>query len=148
MHRHDSWGYFKWLLSMSIDWVRLPIFGWACLILTVGLVLSLAWQRPFGSGRWKPYYTLVLTQFLFFPAVVAVGALYGDIGPKGPVPTGNPVAEFAIYTMFFLSLALSLFWVYRMKGLRWFASCLVALHQVFLFFAVLVAHMSISGDWI
>lgn len=133
---------------MSLDIVELPICGWACLLLVVGLVVAFAWQSPFGHGRWKRYYSLILTQFLFFPAVVAVGALYGSIKPGHAPPPVNRVAEMAVEILFFLSLALSFFWLYRMKGLRWFAFCLVTLQQVFLFGAALVAHMSITGDWI
>jgi hypothetical protein len=145
---NDTWAYFNWLLLMSLDIVKLPMVGWACSLLTVGLVVSFAWQRPFGDGHWKRYYSLVLTQFVFFPALVAVGALYGSINPKHAPPPVNHAAEMAINTLFYLSLTLSVFWLYRMKGLRWFAFCLVTLQQIFLVGAMAVAHMSITGDWI
>jgi hypothetical protein len=145
---NDTWAYFKWLLTMSFDIVELPILGWACSLLFVGLLVAFAWQRPFGHGRWKPHYSLVLTQFLFFPAIVAVGALYGSIKPRHAPQPVNPAAELAVEILFFLSSILSFFWLYRMKGLRWFAFCLVTLQQVFLFGAALVADMSITGDWI
>ena len=123
--------------------------GVFCSILTAGLLASCAWQRPFGSGRWRRHYWLVLTQFLFFPAVVAVGVLYRvNTVPNQPRPKVNPVADWSIDILFFLSLALSFFWVYKMKGFRWFAFCLVALQQVFLFGAAFVAGMSITGDWL
>ena len=58
-----------------------------CSILSVGLVASCVWQRPFGSGRWRRHYCLVLTQFLFLPAVVAVGVLYRvSTNPTQPRP--------------------------------------------------------------
>jgi hypothetical protein len=133
---------------MSLDIVELPVFGWACSLLTVGLVVAIAWQRPFGHGRWKRYYSLVVIQSLFFPAIVAVGALYGSIKPGHAPPPVNRVAEMVVESLFFLSLALSFFWLHRMKGLRWFAFCLVSLQQVFLLGATLVALMSITGDWI
>jgi hypothetical protein len=91
----------------------------------------------------------VLIQFLFVPAVVAVGVLYRvSTNPTQPRPKVNPIADWTIDILFFLSLAQSLFWVYRMKGLRWFAFCLLALQQVFLFSAVFLAGMSVSGDWL
>jgi hypothetical protein len=47
-----------------------------------------------------------------------------------------------------LSLALAAFWVFRMKGVRWFALCLVIMLQLILLGALFVAGMAISGDWL
>jgi hypothetical protein len=40
------------------------------------------------------------------------------------------------------------FWVYKMKGLRWFAVSLVGLLEVIILSASFVAGMSVSGDWL
>jgi len=117
----------------GLDFARLPMVSLACLLLTLGLMASFAWQRPFGSGRWRRYYWLVVTQFLFYPATIAVGVIYRvGTGPTQTRPEENTVADWTLAGLFFLSLALGIFWVYRMKGLRWFAFCLVALLQLFL----------------
>ncbi len=123
--------------------------GFPCVLLTLGVVVSFAWQRWFGNGRWKHHYWLVLTQFMFYPAVVTVGVLYRvSTNPTLPLPKANPVADWTIDVLFFLSLALSFFWVYRMKGFRWFAFCIVGLQQLLLCGAMFVAGMSITGDWL
>jgi hypothetical protein len=132
----------------GLEIVEVPLVGWACLVLTVGLLASLAWQKPFGSGRWKRYYSLVFAQFLFYPAVVAIGVLYRVDTSTRPRPSVNPIADWTIDILFYTPLALSLFWVYAMKGLRWFALCLVALQQLFLFGGAFVAGMSVTGNWL
>jgi len=35
-----------------------------------------------------------------------------------------------------------------MKGLRWFAACIVGVMQIFVLLAFLVAGMSVPGDWL
>jgi hypothetical protein len=40
------------------------------------------------------------------------------------------------------------FWIYKMKGLRWFAASLVVLLQVILTGAGFIAGMSVSGEWL
>ena len=47
-----------------------------------------------------------------------------------------------------LSLALAAFWVYRMKGIRWFAFSVVAMLQIILMGAFFVSGMAVSGDWL
>jgi hypothetical protein len=50
--------------------------------------------------------------------------------------------------LFYLSVATSAFWVWRMRGLRWLAVSLLVLQQVILIGAGFVAGMSVSGDWL
>jgi hypothetical protein len=50
--------------------------------------------------------------------------------------------------MGYLSILLGGFWVYRMKGTRWFAFSLVAVLEVILLGAFFVAGMAVSGDWL
>jgi hypothetical protein len=129
--------------------VGLPKVGLASFLLIVGLFVSIARQKPFEGGRWKRHYSLVFMQFFFYPAIVAIGVLYRvSSNPTRPRPRVNPFADWTIDVLFFLSLALSFFWVYRMKNLRWLAFCLVSLLQLFLFGAMFVASMSITGDWL
>jgi len=90
----------------------------------------------------------VLTQFLFIPAVVAVGVLYGWDNDPIPRLKVDQIGNWTNDTLFFLSLALGLFWIYRMKGLRLFAFFVVALQQAMLFAAGAVASMSINGSWL
>lgn len=148
MHTTHFWGYFFWLLKMSGEIVWLPIIGLPILLTALGFVVVAAWKRPVGSASWKKSYWLVLTQFLFIPAVVAVGVLYGWDNDPIPRLKVDQIGNWTNDTLFFLSLALGLFWIYRMKGLRLFAFFVVALQQAMLFAAGAVASMSINGSWL
>jgi hypothetical protein len=68
--------------------------------------------------------------------------------PAEPLPKATPVGDWLIYILFYLSLALSVFWIYRMNGLRCFGLCLLAIQEIVLLGAIFAAGMSISGAWI
>jgi hypothetical protein len=145
----NFWPSFKWLLMQALSIVYLPVLDWILLLLGIGLIVSAVRQKLFQSGRWKWYYSLILTQSLFVGAVISVGVLYAVTrNPTQPLPKVNPVADWTINICFFLSLVLGSFWVYRMKGIRWFAFCLVALQELFLLSAMFIAGISITGDWL
>jgi hypothetical protein len=134
----------------ALSIVQVPLFGWILLALVSGLVISASLQNPFRSGRWKRHYFLVFTHCLLFLAIVLVGALYRAPfpDPTKPLPKENSVADWTLNILFVLSIILSIFWVYRMRGLRWLAFFVVAAQELFLLWALFVAGMSISGDWI
>lgn len=146
----ESWRSFWYLFSEGLGIVVVPPFGAAAIMLSAGLVASLFAQNPFRGCRWRSHYWLIFTQLFFYPAVILVGVLYavGARRPFDPLPKVNPVAEIALNVLTFLSLALGIFWVYFLKGLRWVAFCFVALQLLFLYGALFLAGMSISGDWI
>ena len=150
MNAAHFWQYFQWLFVQGLGIVALPKFGVAAVLLAAGLVAALVVQNPFGKGRWKSSYWFVLTQCLFYPAVIAVGVIFaaGPRRPFDPLPKVPPVADMAMDTLTVLSLALGIFWIYRLKGLRWITFCFVALQLLFLCGALFVAGMSITGDWI
>jgi hypothetical protein len=94
------------------------------------LVLSVVQQRPLTSPNWRSYYWLAGTQSFFFPAIVSV-SLSGRLNRA------------AILLCF--AAAAGTFWIYRMKGLRWFACSLIALQDVLLLGAFFIAVMSVTG---
>ncbi|MBZ5723118.1 MAG: hypothetical protein LAO03_22490 [Acidobacteriia bacterium] len=144
------WSQFEWLLMQALSIVRVPLFGWIFLALVSGVFISAALQNPFRSGRWKHHYFLVFTHALVFLAILSVGVLYRVPfpDPTKPLLKENAVADWTLNILFFLSIILSIFWVYRMRNLRWLAFFVVALQELFLLSALFVAGMSISGDWI
>jgi hypothetical protein len=104
-------------------------------------------QQPFRTRLWRTWHWLIFTQLLFFPAMVAIGVLFP--APDGPIHSpGNRMGEWLLDGLFYLSLATSAFWWWRMKGLRWLATSLLVLQHVMLTGAGLVAGMSVSGDWL
>ena len=113
--------------------------------------MSLLWagtrQRPFRRRLWKPYHWLVICKFLFFVAAIAVGVF-------GANPIGNPTlphppkpwAEHWLDVVGYGSLASCGFWIWRMRGFRWYATSLMVLLEVITAGAFFVAGMSVSGD--
>jgi hypothetical protein len=119
----------------------------ALVICASGLVLAFGWQLPFRREVWRHSYWLVLTQILFFPATIAIGVLFHASG-GGPHHEPNQTGRWLLDGLRYLSLGLGCVWVYRMKGLRWFAVSLVALQELVVLCAGFIAGMSVSGDWL
>ena len=126
--------------------VGLPPFLILLFVACLSLALAFAKQRPFQHSLWRSSHWLVLTQLLFFPAVLSVGVIYPASGPSAF--HGQSIASRACDLMGLLSIILAAFWVYRMKGFRWFAFSLAAVLQIILLGAFFIAGMAVSGDWL
>lgn len=120
----------------------LTILAVACLSLALA-----AWkQRPYKNGLWKSSHWFVLTQLAYFPIAISLGVLYPASSPS--FYHSESVANRACGLLGWLSLLTAAFWVYRMKGFRWFGLSLVAILQIVLLGAFFVAGMALSGDWL
>jgi hypothetical protein len=131
---------------MAAEFVVFP----PCLIVFALLVVNLAFayikQQPFRKGLWRGSFWLVFTQILFYPAVILIAVLGGVNFMPGNRP--NTVASLFVDVLSWASLALAIFWVWRMKGLRWVAFSLVALQEFLFCGALFTAGMAISGRWL
>ncbi len=147
MNAAQFWQSFQRLSLWSFEALLLPRPLIALAICSSSLALAFALQLPFRREVWRPSHWLVFTQLLFFPATITVGVLFpaGGIMPK-PVP--NVAGRWCLDALWYLSLVMGCVWVYRMKGLRWFAGSLVALQEILVFCAGFMAGMSVSGDWL
>jgi hypothetical protein len=143
---HFSEG-FQALFHTSLRVLTIPPVMLLEAICVVSVVSAFVRQQPFRSGKWRSSYWLIFTQLLFFPAIVAVGVLFPAVSLR-PYPKENPTGHWLLDGLFYLSLATSAFWLYRMKGLRWLSLSLLALQQVILFGAGFIVGMSVSGDWL
>jgi hypothetical protein len=126
--------------------VALPPFPIVAVCAAASLVIAFSRQKPLEHALWKKSHWLVLTQLLFFPVVVSLGVLYPASGPSfyNNVSNASRVSD----VLFWFSVVLAGFWIYRMKGFRWFAFSLVLLLEVVLLGAFFVAGMALSGDWL
>ena len=120
----------------------LPILIFACL----SLALALWKQRPFQNPLWKRSHWFVLTQLLFFPVVISLGVLYPASSPS--FYHAQSVASRACDLLSWLSVALAGFWVYQMRGFRWFALSVVGVLEIILMGAFFISGMAVSGDWL
>jgi hypothetical protein len=115
---HTALRFAEWALEFMI----VPPICFAFLAAAISLVWAGQKQRPVQTRLWKPHHWLAFTHLLFFAAAIVVGVL-------GQNPVTNPtIAHSADKTaMFYLdavtygSLASCAFWIWRMKGFRWYA---------------------------
>jgi hypothetical protein len=137
---------FLWLSREGFEFILFPPFLIASVAALAVIAFMCARQRPIRGGLWLKSYWLVFTQMLFYPAVLAVAVLGGVnvVPPRAPNHTASLYADVLWWT----SLGLAAFWVWRMKRLRWLALGLVTLQQTLLEGAFLVAGMAISGRWL
>jgi len=114
-------------------------------IIFFGASMSLAFailrQSPFQNPFWKTSHWFVLIQLLLFPAAITVGVLNPNAGL-------DSIASTALDLLALLSLVLAAFWVYRMKGFRWFAFGAVTVLEMILMGAFSVAGMSVNCAWL
>jgi hypothetical protein len=138
---------FQRLFLWSLEFLALP----PVLLMSGVCIVSVVWafvrQQPFRTRLWRTSHWLIFTQLLFFPAMVAVGVLFPAVS-GWPSPKENVMGRRLLDGLFYLSLATSAFWLWRMKGLRWLSASLLVLQQIILVGAGFMAGMSVSGDWL
>ena len=138
------WRYLQWNLEF--------LYAWPMLLVTLGLLanlgLALTHKSPFRHDRWKKEYWFAFLSLLFIPTTLAIGVV-GTIDPgKVPRPKPDPFAVWSSNGLFVASVVLGIFWVYRMKGLRWFALAVALIQLWILMGASFIAGMALSGDWL
>jgi hypothetical protein len=145
-------------MNYVIGYVRLSQWAFEAVILPpIFAILAVSIVGLIGGTRgtihfkvsWRRGYSLALTHLLFFVAIVGVGT-FGAATPgvwRGETYVSRP-ATWCLTILFYSSFVSWAFWIWRMKGLRWFAAGLVGVMQAFVVGASFVAAMSVSGDWL
>jgi len=142
-----SENFHRWFI-WSVQFLGVPPILLMAAVCLVGVAVAFVRQQPFKRQLWRTSHWLIFTQLLFFPAMVAVGVLFPAVSSVRPNLKENVMGHRLLDGLFYLSLATSAFWVWRMRGLRWLAASLLLLQQVILIGAGFVAGMSVSGDWL
>jgi hypothetical protein len=138
------WHYTLW----SLEFLYYPPYCYGTLAIVVSLVTSVAVQHPFRKEVWKRTFSLVIVQSLCFPATIAVAAI-GYVDWQVPnFPGPNNWGLRAADLLGLLSLGLGVYWVWKMKGLRWYAVSLTLLQLWFLVAANFIAGMALTGRWL
>ena len=106
-------------------------------------------QRPYRTHLWRPYHWFALTHLLFFAAAITVGVLREAtlVGPPYSYHADRP-GTLCLDALMYGSFASCAFWIWRMKGFRWYATSLMALMELPIIGALVVAGMSVTGDWL
>jgi len=140
-------GQFRTLSVWSFEFlIHIPTLLAIFILAWLSLALAAWKQRPYQKGLWKSWHWLVLSQLVYFPVVISLGVVYPSSGPSFYHSESN--ASHVCGFLGWLSLVTGGFWVYRMKGFRWFGFSLVAVLQMILMGAFFVAGMALSGDWL
>jgi hypothetical protein len=144
-HVHTALTFSEW----ALEFIVVPPFCIAFILAATSFVLAAVKQRPFKTRLWKPHYWLVVTHVMFFAAAIAVGVLWANPITNPTVPHhADPFAVRYLDAVTYGSLVSCGFWIWRMKGFRWYATSLMAMGELVTCGALLVAGMSIAGDWI
>jgi hypothetical protein len=144
-HVYTSLLFSEWALEAMI----LPPLALALVLSATSLVWAGIKQRPFKTRLWKPYHWLVICHLLFFAAAIAVGVLGANPNTNPTLPHHpNPSAERWLDVVTYGSFASCVFWIWRMKGFRWYAASLMVLFEAITCGALFIAGMSVSGDWL
>ena len=144
----DFWLTFWTYLCWSLEFLYTPPFAYGTLLLVLNFIASVIRQRPFSKPILKKSCSIVVLQFLFFPATLALAVL-GRVDWQQPHFPGPNYWGLRVEDLFDLSsLILGGYWVWRMKGLRWFAVSLVILQLWLLEAAGFIAGMSLTGTWL
>jgi hypothetical protein len=148
MNTAHFWQDFQLLFVWSLEFLALPPALLLAGICAISAAVAFVRKHPLHTGLWRPSYWLIFTQLLFFPAMVAVGVLFPAVSSVRPHLKENVMGHRLLDGLFYLSLATSAFWVWRMRGVRWLAVSLLLLQQVILSGAGFVTGMSVRGDWL
>lgn len=142
---HTALKFSEWALEFMI----VPPICFVVLLAVISLVWAAQKQRPFHTRMWKPHHWLALTHSLFFVAAIVVGVV-GQNATTNPTIThsSDKTAQLYLDVVTYGSLASCGFWIWRMKGFRWYATSLMVLAELITWGALFVAGMSITGDWI
>jgi hypothetical protein len=143
-----SWTGFFHCLRWSGEFLVVWPLWLVTLALIANLVAALVTKWPFRQDRWKKSYWLVFTNLLFIPVTIAIGVAWELDTSIVPRPKPNPLAVWTSNGSFFVSIALGVYWAFRMKGLRWVAIAILLVTHWMLMGAGVIAGMSLSGDWL
>jgi hypothetical protein len=133
----------------ALEFMVLPPLG-LMLVVATTIVVQGAWklrgrlESLFGESR----HWAVLTHLLFFPAVIAAGVLLPASTLNGQPRSPNRFGNATLYLLLCASLVSCVFWIWKLKRFRWLAVGLMGLMELPVLGALIVAGMSVTGDWL
>jgi hypothetical protein len=134
-------------LVWSFQFLLFPPFCFATIGIVMSLVAAIIKQKPFSSSDVRRNTLRIVTaQALIFALTVSIAVVgYVDwTNYHGP----NKRALHLETALAAASAFLSIYWVVRMKGYRWYATSLSLLQLLVLAGANFVAGMSLTGTWL
>jgi hypothetical protein len=133
----------------ALEAVLIPRVLVVFVLALTSLTLAAITQKPIERRLWKPYHWLVLTHLLFFPAVIAAGIIWANPITNPTVPhQAIEAGRRCLDVLMYASFASCVWWVWRMRGFRWFAVSLMLLAESLVFCGLFISGMSVAGDWL
>lgn len=136
--------YTLWSLEFLMVWPMLAITS--AIVANFGFAMWRAGSNL--QSLWKKEYRLVWLGFLFMPATLIVGIICAVDPARVTHPIQNSPGLRTIQFFIAATAAYGIFWIYRMKGLRWLAFAIVCVQLWVLMGAQFVAGMALTGDWL
>jgi hypothetical protein len=136
--RYIIWGF---------EILLLPPLCFAAIAIPLSLIVSIIKQNPFSDPEARVSTLRIVTaQTLIFVLTVSIAVLgfVNTADYHGP----NQRALDVETALGVVSVVLSIYWVIRMKGYRWYAASLSLLQLLMLAGANFVAGMSLTGRWL
>jgi hypothetical protein len=121
-----------------------PPFCIPALLFAGSAALPFIRRRFLLSELWTRTYPVALVQCFLYLSTLATGAIW-TVNWEHPGGGPNYWALRAVGLAFLSSVALSIYWIAKMKGLRWFAFSVSALQIWLLLGANYIASMGILG---
>jgi len=136
--------YFLW--GLEVLWV--PPMRTAGLISLGSVIAASLFQGPGLRVNWRRSYSLVFTQLIFYPLVIATAVVLRANLSLPIHPEQHRFEQHVLDCLAIASVLTGCFWVYRLRGLRWLAVSLVLVQEVVMFGGLVIAGMAVTGDWI
>lgn len=113
--------------------------------LAIGVMVLLRVGAP-NRRNWKHSYWFSATHLIFFAAAISVGVWFHRSPAMGPDPETLKLALALLRWIFYASLGSCIFWVWRMKGMRWWAVVGFSFVEMTILGALFVSVMLVSGN--
>lgn len=147
----NFWQTYRLYFTYSVEFLIIPEYVAVTISLLANLLASIFYSWRFRRENWQARYSWGFAQFLFLPILLAVAVVGTYTGPMDRTIARPAPETWALWTVNGLeigALTLGLYFVYRLRGLRWFAVALLLIQVWLMLVAHLVASMAIKGEWI
>jgi len=131
----------------SFEFLLFPPFCFVAIGVVVSLAAALIKQKPFSNSEVRrDTLRIVAAQILILTVTISIAVLgFVDAADyHGP----NQRALHVETALGAVSVVLSIYWVIRIRGYRWYAASLSLLQLLVLAGANFIASMSLTGRWL
>ena len=134
---------FFWLMKQV--WSGITYSGPISLTMASVAIIALALNNPFVYRNYTHKHLLLLTPFFLTFLLLLIGAIFAHNDSQSSAPEW-PATLLTFIALVHIPLAAFLIW--KMKGFRWATVALCPIQIWCSYWALFVASMSVTGDWL